>query len=438
MKRIYLLFALITFLQACKKNGSDNVSIEDQLTDTQIQNIEAGGIDTTSKYQDAIFANGSNMSLWENQYDSGYNYIFNLRANPAPDKEKLFINSMTHAGFLLTTRSNYQNFSNQRGLAYVYNSKSFANPYTYPEAACQQALYGLDCSGMIYQMAKASGINIAVGGTADYVKTTTWNNAFNNSPDFQGLEMRDTGALAPAQIQAGDIIVAPSNHMGMVFANGATLSVFNSLGRSSYPCTKNSDVNHGPVISKNLSSWLQSSFGTNYHVLRVIQKRKNLIINGDFSSGNNNFSTNYTYCNSANCLFNLADNGYAIANDASTRHNSFVGKDHTNGNGLFMIINGAISTNVVWRQTVNVTANTNYDFESWICTLYAQDIADIIVKINGGQLGTSFTAPSSVNQWTKLSRTWNSGSNTSATIEIFSTKNIATGNDCGLDDISFK
>ncbi len=61
---------------------------------------------------------------------------------------------------------------------------------------------------MIYQMAKASGVNIAVGGTTDYVKTSVWNNAFKNSPDFQGLEMRDTGALDFSKIQAGDIIVS--------------------------------------------------------------------------------------------------------------------------------------------------------------------------------------------------------------------------------------
>jgi hypothetical protein len=164
----------------------------------------------------------------------------------------------------------------------------------------------------------------------------------------------------------------------------------------------------------------------------------NLITNGDFSSGNTNFITNYIYCNSSNCLFNLANNGYAIANNASTRHNSFVGIDHTNGNGQFMIVNGSISTYIVWKQTVNVTINKNYDFEAWICTLFSQSTSNIIVKINGIQLGTNFSAPSSVNQWIKLARTWNSGNNTVANIEIFSTQNISTGNDFGLDDISFK
>ena len=103
-----------------------------------------------------------------------------------------------------------------------------------------------------------------------------------------------------------------------------------------------------------------------------------------------------------------------------------------------MIVNGAISTYTVWNQSINVNANTNYDFECWICTLYAQNIADVIIKINGVQLGDSFTAPTSVNLWTKLTRIWNSGSNSVANIEIFPIKNIATGNDFGLDDISIK
>jgi hypothetical protein len=163
-----------------------------------------------------------------------------------------------------------------------------------------------------------------------------------------------------------------------------------------------------------------------------------LVINGDFSSGNSGFTTNYNYCNLSNCLFSLTNNGYSVAKDASTRHNLFKGVDHTDGNGLFMIVNGSISSNVVWKQTLSVSVNTNYDFEAWVCTLYTLNSSEIIVKINGEQLGSSLLAPSSVNQWTKLSRKWNSGSSLVAVIEIYSVKNIANGNDFGLDDISLK
>lgn len=267
-----------------KKNDTDNASpsIEDQLSDEQIQNIEAAGIDTISTYTDALFPDGSNMSEWEKAHDSGYVYVFNLRANLDPNKKQLFINSMTHAGFLLTYRIGYPNFPGQYGLAYVFGSKSFANPSTsayegHPYVICQEPLYGLDCSGMIYQMAKASGANLREGGTTDYVKTDVWNKAFNNT-DFEGLQMRDTGALDPSEIEAGDIIVASSNHIGFVFDNGNSLEVFNSLGRATYSCAKNSDLFHGPVITPNLSSWLKETFKSGYHVLRTIQNAENLTV----------------------------------------------------------------------------------------------------------------------------------------------------------------
>lgn len=272
MKRTASIFTILLFIVSCKKSDTPNDnSFPDELSDTQIQAIEAAGIDSTSTYQMALFPGGSNMSQWEKKNDPDYVYIFSRRTNPASDNKLLFINAMTHAGFLLTTKSNYT-FQNQNGLAYVYNSKSIQNASTYQGATCQQPLYGLDCSGMIYQMANSSGLSLPKGATTDYVKTDLWNNSFKNSSDFQELEMRDTGTLSASLIEAGDFIVAPGNHIGMVFNNGSSLGVFNSLGRTKYPCSKNSDIYHGPVISKDLSKWVQATFGTTYHVLRVIQK----------------------------------------------------------------------------------------------------------------------------------------------------------------------
>lgn len=272
MKNLLLLFLVSIFIISCKKKdetNNSNPTLNDQLSDSQIKSIEAAGIDTVSTFNDALFPDGSKMSNWNLNNDSGHIYAFG-RVLSASDKKSLFIDRFTKAGFILKTRSNY-NFPSQNGIAYVLNAKSFIIPSNYPGATCQQKLNGLDCSGMIYQMAIASNLNIPAGGTIDYVKPSIWNTAFDNSLEFQGLQMTDLAAIPQNQIQAGDIIVAPSVHIGLVFNNGNSLSILNSLGRSSYPCTKNSDNFHGPVISKNLASWLQTSFGSDYHVLRVIQ-----------------------------------------------------------------------------------------------------------------------------------------------------------------------
>src|SRR4051812_31311531 len=85
-----------------------------------------------------------------------------------------------------------------------------------------------------------------------------------------------------------------------------------------------------------------------------------LITNSDFSLGNSGFTSDYAYCNSANCLF--SDLAYAVGSDPTFFHNQFQGNDHTTGTGNFMIINGATSSNKnVWCETINVDPNTTYN-----------------------------------------------------------------------------
>ncbi len=75
-----------------------------------------------------------------------------------------------------------------------------------------------------------------------------------------------------------------------------------------------------------------------------ISLAQNLVTNGDFTSGNTNFFTNYTYCNFNNCLNPLINNGYSIGTNLSFFHFAFQGQDHTTGFGNMMIFNGGIPT----------------------------------------------------------------------------------------------
>jgi uncharacterized protein (TIGR02145 family) len=282
MNRLLSILTIAVFaLTSCKKNstslsnsssgGANAIDTStDQLSQTQIQLIEDAGVDSISTFADAKFDDGTNMSVWAAVNDSGYVLTFSRRmvVLSASDKKRLFIERMTHAGLDLIDDSKYLAFSQPSGIAYVYNSKSIATPYAYAGATCTQKLHGLDCSGMIYQMSLASGLNLILHGTINYVKTATWNSAFNNSVDFKGLEMMDLSALAVGQLQAGDMIVASGVHIGMVFNNGNGLKILNSLGRKEYSCLKNSDALHGAVITNNIQAWLQQSFGSAYHVLR--------------------------------------------------------------------------------------------------------------------------------------------------------------------------
>ncbi len=163
-----------------------------------------------------------------------------------------------------------------------------------------------------------------------------------------------------------------------------------------------------------------------------------LITNGDFSAGNTGFSTGYTYCNTANCLWPLANNGYSVGSDPSFFHNAFQGIDHTTGNGNAMIVNGGDPALDIWCQTMTVAPNTTYDFSAWIGSVGASaNVAQLSFTINGNSVGT-IIAPATAATWIPFSASWSSGLNTTANICITNLNNSAGGNDFLLDDFSFQ
>lgn len=165
-----------------------------------------------------------------------------------------------------------------------------------------------------------------------------------------------------------------------------------------------------------------------------IQAQTNLVVNGNFSAGYTGFTSNYTQGT------NLYPEGrYAVVSNAKSVHNDFVGFDHTNPpTGLFLAVNGAGSPGVnVWCQSVTVTPNTEYDFTTWVSTLVSSSPAVLQFSINGVPLSTPFTAPKQTNLWSRFNVIWYSGTATVATICIVNQNTSGSGNDFGLDDISF-
>ena len=157
------------------------------------------------------------------------------------------------------------------------------------------------------------------------------------------------------------------------------------------------------------------------------------VVNGDFSQGNVGFTSAYEYNT------NLWGEGtYYVDSDASLHHESFVGQGHNGGN--FMIVNGATvpGTNV-WTEQITVNPNTYYAFSTWVCTLAgtSDQVALLQFSINGNQIGNVFSAPPYTNEWRQFYELWYSGSSTTATITILNQNTVGSGNDFGLDDISF-
>ncbi len=163
----------------------------------------------------------------------------------------------------------------------------------------------------------------------------------------------------------------------------------------------------------------------------------NLIVNGDFTSGNSGFSSDYQYL--ANAGLNGVQKAYGIVTAANSWFQFFPGCiSNAPSGGNMMVIDGSTSNagnDIVWGQTVTVTPNTNYTFSYWLQTVATPNLANMEVVINGTSIGIS-TAPATNCSAAQNSYTWNSGASTTAQIAIYDRNTVSNGNDFSIDDIS--
>lgn len=167
----------------------------------------------------------------------------------------------------------------------------------------------------------------------------------------------------------------------------------------------------------------------------------NIVVNGDFESGNTGFTTQYVIGTGG--AFGLLSNAgtYAIATSHNLAHNNFMPcQDVTPAPGTqMMVVNGAASPGLnVWCQTVPVSQNTVYQFSAWASNaLNDANVAQLQFSINGSSIGPTFTTLPQGCTWQQYFQIWNSGLNTTANICIVNLNTNPSGNDFMLDDISF-
>ena len=172
-----------------------------------------------------------------------------------------------------------------------------------------------------------------------------------------------------------------------------------------------------------------------------------LVVNGDFNAGNTGFTSAYTFRPSTIPNNMYPENTYTVYWNPNYTHGNFWGRDHTTNTGNMLIVNGSGTTPPpeVWQTTVNVEPNTDYYFSAWAISLNnVGPFANLQFKVNGVQVGSTTGAlpsrPTNNNppyNWTRFYGSWNSGSNTTATVSIVDLETAAGGNDFALDDISF-
>jgi hypothetical protein len=164
----------------------------------------------------------------------------------------------------------------------------------------------------------------------------------------------------------------------------------------------------------------------------------NLIFNGDFEAGNTGFYSAYAD-HTDDPAFNRLDGGsrYIVAPSPQYGHPHWPAYgDHTSGTGLMLIANGATDGRVVWGQSnIPVVAGTQYTFAYFLSSWNTVKPALMECRINGEVIGTA-SGPISVPSWVPVSHVWNSGANTTATIELRDLETAWVGNDFMVDDIS--
>jgi len=160
---------------------------------------------------------------------------------------------------------------------------------------------------------------------------------------------------------------------------------------------------------------------------------KDLIVNGNFSNGNTGFTSDCTYSSSG-----ISSATYFVGTDPHAWNFNMSPCMARSGNGNMLMVNGAQQLNTkIWSETVVVQPNTNYVFTGWLGSLTSISPARLQLYINGQPVGPLIQADTNTCSWRQFFNVWNSGANTSAQVSIIDMNLDISGNDFGLDDISF-
>lgn len=165
----------------------------------------------------------------------------------------------------------------------------------------------------------------------------------------------------------------------------------------------------------------------------------NSIVNGNFSSGNVGFTTDYNFVNNVpGNPFELGVEGtYSVINNPNLVHGDFASCPDNGGNGNMLVVNGSSGLQEVWCQIVNINPNSTYVFQAFATSVVSSSPAILQFSINGNLLGSPFVLSGSTCVWEEFFETWESGGNTTAEICITNQNTTLGGNDFAIDDIFF-
>lgn len=180
----------------------------------------------------------------------------------------------------------------------------------------------------------------------------------------------------------------------------------------------------------------------------TVTAQDNLIANSDFEEGMSGFYTDYgTYPNGIGCIGGGVYGSVSVVTDPSQDlGNQYCSINNYSTNGTkSLFVDGSCTSNLrFWYQTITIQPNTTYYFSGFFTAASttvgynaATDAGRIKIKINGTTLINDWINAFSCNNWTELAFSWNSGSATSATIEMINDNLQKNMNDFCMDGLYF-
>ncbi|MFY7910087.1 MAG: collagen-binding domain-containing protein, partial [Emticicia sp.] len=181
-----------------------------------------------------------------------------------------------------------------------------------------------------------------------------------------------------------------------------------------------------PAVSASSNSPVFAGTTINLSSTSVGGNGAQLVVNGDFSNGNNSFSSDYSL-----------GPGYNITTNSQTVWGWAINCVNPNGNMMVGDGNGNINSRF-WYQSINVTAGTTYSlsfraYDFWGGTLAAK----LQWGVNGTKIGAiSNLSSGGCNTWQQISTTWTATTTGTVVFAIYNNEPSGGNNDFAIDDIS--
>ncbi|MCB9291727.1 MAG: C40 family peptidase [Lewinellaceae bacterium] len=298
---IWLTLAMLALVYSCQK---EEVSYEnpdpEALSPDEVEILDNLPVATGFTSTSVVMPNGETLddylreidALFYDQWLRGGDPFENLGPQ---DARNLLIARISAVALNLTDRSKHQKPDEgpgkpaQDGIAYSWGSKNHAIRQVPPGGGtqCTHAIYGLDCSGFIYQLFTNAGVSLLPGPANSQRQPSVLQSAISSSISaLDKVKVEDLGAIPTSKFETGDIIYWTNNndyatHIGIILKDtNGKLAVFQSngsSGNSTEDCLKNLGPTRGARrLQLDDPYWFGS--GKSYGITRI-----NADISGNWS-----------------------------------------------------------------------------------------------------------------------------------------------------------